>query len=262
MNEELNTQNNEDTEITTFSIKDGTGKEYSIPEVVKSGDTDVNLKELFSIAIGREKSSARKQIKQYESQIQELQHQMDEIVSTKDEELMSKLPEKDRTIRELQKQLDTINKNLSNKDQELSSLFGDFRSERIQREAFNAFSDYDLHNQSQTLKIFMSEADVKFEKDENSKYNTIVSMELPDNKGDTQVYSGGIKDVFSKWIALDSNAYLLRNSLDPGSGSLKTKTKTPSSNKLVFTREEMRNPEYAKDYRAKMKAGVEVRIVD
>ncbi len=247
----------------TWDFEDNHGRTYTLPVSMKQGDAEIPLKELFGHAIAKERKNTRTTIEtQFKGTVDKVKEYEDKIttLTAQIEELQTKGGGDKKTneeITRLQKKLDDEKKRLEG---ESSSNFALFKNEKITNEVLRAMTGYELNNMEDTAELFMRKAKVELVKDEDGKFKTVVKITLPDDKGEYRDYELSPKDAFKKWIELQSNAYLLKNKMTPGGGGRRGAGASGADGKLIYSREELRDPKIQKEYYAKMREGIPVSI--
>jgi len=216
----------ETQEQETFEFVNNHGKAIVIPKVIKSGDQDINIQEILGHAIAKERKQTKEKVtSEYSKYVDELnQYKADyETTATRLKEIEEKdLSQKDKEILELKRQVEGFTKKQKEFEDKASQNFEQFKNERIKGDVLSSFSGYELHNLNHAFNQFKADTKIDFEQDQEGNYKTIVSATLPNEEGAFETVTGTPQEVFSKWIALESNSYLLKNSLKPGGGTSKT----------------------------------------
>jgi hypothetical protein len=96
----------------------------------------------------------------------------------------------------------------------------------------SAFAGFDLCNPMQTAILLEAEGRARVEEkiDNDGKptgfYETRITLNIQNDKGETETIDGTPEELFKRWINLDRNLHHIKNPLNPGAGTRHVNGKT------------------------------------
>jgi hypothetical protein len=191
----------------TFEFKNPqTNQNVILPKTV--GDTD--MKSFLEGVIAKSNEFARKK---YQGELEQLRGQLSEVDQLKAqlEELQNiNLPAKDREAKEYQKNLSKFQQDLEKERAQRTQVESILKAEKLNNALMREAAKYpDIIDIEQTTTLFQAQCSPTLSIDgENVKLSAKLNGEETE-----------LSDAFTKWLASDRNANLLKNKLHPGSGS-------------------------------------------
>lgn len=191
----------------TFEFKNPqTNQNVILPKTV--GDTD--MKSFLEGVIAKSNEFARKK---YQGELEQLRGQLSEVdqIKAQLEELQNiNLPAKDREAKEYQKNLSKFQADLEKERATRTQVETHFKAEKLNNALMREAAKYpDIIDIEQTTTLFQAQCSPTLSIDgENVKLSAKLNGEETE-----------LSDAFTKWLASDRNANLLKNKLNPGSGS-------------------------------------------
>jgi hypothetical protein len=191
----------------TFEFKNPqTNQNVILPKMV--GDTD--MKSFLEGVIAKSNEFARKK---YQSEMDGLRGQLSEAdqLKARIEELENiNLPAKDREAKEQQKSLTKFQKELETERNARTQVESILKTEKLNNALMREASKYpDIIDIEQTTTLFQAQCSPTLSIDGDT-----VKLSAKLNGEETE-----FSEAFTKWLASDRNANLLKNKLNPGSGS-------------------------------------------
>jgi hypothetical protein len=219
-NEVIENKEQEQPELFSYKMND---QELTIPKVIKNADgSTVDLQKIIGHAVGTTKKIERKKIDETKNEYQSLKQEY-ETIAEKLQELETKdLSEVEKENLKLKKQLQEFEKKTKTFEETATQNFQKFENEKIQSDLFRSISGYDLHNSSQTVKLFKADCSPSLIADEDGNYQTKAQVTIQNEKGEFETIEGNPQEVFKLWISQEEQSYLLKNNLKPGGSTSKT----------------------------------------
>ncbi|XDD52509.1 hypothetical protein AB3N59_20380 (plasmid) [Leptospira sp. WS92.C1] len=226
------------------------GNTYNIPKELAQGfgklsaehrTTSSKLKALEEAAKGESPA-----LKELQEKLQQLE--------------LEKLPEKEREAARLGAELKKLSGIIESERKSKERYETLFREKMINTELYSAFSKHNLYDPNQALLLLkaISQPDVVENKD-NGTFNVFLKLDVGDGAGVQQLEPD---DAASKWLALPSNANLLKSNLIPGSGTSVKGGRLTTTGQVAYKRADLAKAEVRQERLEKMKAGIQTMIVD
>lgn len=194
-----------DDEVFTFHDP-RVDRDISLPKKIGDLDTKNFLQGIIEESRRMVRKEFREKISQYESQLSEAQKLHDRI-----EELENAtLPAKDREAKEYQKNLSKFQTDLEKERAQRTQVESILKAEKLNNALMREAAKYpDIIDIEQTTTLFQAQCSPTLSIDGDN-----VKLTAKLNGEETE-----LSDAFTKWLASDRNANLLKNKLQPGSGS-------------------------------------------
>lgn len=189
----------------------------------------VKIPKSLDVLLGHYITSTRNSIEgKYKPLLETLEKDKTELVEVKAE--LDKIKEESMTAEErAQKNAEKRIKEIEAtalKDREESKKFKTlFEKTTIRNDLYGSFGDVKLCNPEQVATLLESEGNARVEEKVDDlgkptgKYETRLTLEITNEKGDIEVIEGTPKAVFQKWINQERNLHHQINNLNPGGNS-------------------------------------------
>ncbi|PKA02439.1 hypothetical protein, partial [Leptospira ellisii] len=130
---------------------------------------------------------------------------------------LEKLPEKEREAARLGAELKKLNGIIESEKKSKERFETLFREKTINTELYSAFSKHSLYDQNQALLLLkaISQPTVVENKDDGS-FKVLLKLDVGDGAGVQELEP---EEAAAKWLAIPTNANLLKSNLIPGSGT-------------------------------------------
>jgi Skp family chaperone for outer membrane proteins len=247
----------------TFTFNDGRAVE--LPKIFEVNGAQVDLSEIINHAGNasrqRTKTDYEAKLRAKDGELATLKGEYETLTAQLTEFQDKSLPAKDKALKDLEAKLKQFETKQSEADAKAKAAFDKFRAERVNNDILRAVnaSGVEFHNPKHAVDHFLSDVRVELG-EENENYTTKVSATLPNTKGEFENVTGKPEEVFGKWVALESNAYLVKNKLAPGGGT----TKGGATGGLVFRKSEVGSiPEVTKAFNEALRTNSSgIKIID
>ncbi|PJZ28743.1 hypothetical protein [Leptospira kmetyi] len=173
---------------------------------------------------------------------------------------LEKLPEKEREAARLGAELKKLNGIIESEKKIRERYENLFREKTINTELYSAFSKHNLYDQNQALFLLkaISQPTV-VENKENGSFKVLLKLDVGDGAGVQELEP---EEAAAKWLALPTNANLLKSNLIPGSGTSVKGGRLTTTGQVAYKRSDLAKPEVRQERLEKMKAGIQTIIVD
>ncbi|AVV51451.1 hypothetical protein [Leptospira santarosai] len=226
------------------------GNTYNIPRELAQGFGKLSAE--FRTASSKLKT-LEEAAKEEHPALKELQEKLQQLE-------LEKLPEKEREAArlgvEIKKLSGVIEAEKRNKER-YESLF---REKSINTELYSALSKHNLYDQNQALLLLkaISQPTV-IENKEDGSFKVFLKLDVGDGAGVQELEP---EEAAAKWLALPTNANLLKSNLIPGSGTSVKGGRLTTTGQVAYKRSDLAKPEVRQERLEKMKAGIQTIIVD
>nr|WP_100765388.1 hypothetical protein [Leptospira ellisii]PJZ92219.1 hypothetical protein CH379_14410 [Leptospira ellisii] len=251
-----NSENNEvgeeagkskDPELAEFKFG---GNTYSIPKELAQGFGKLSAE--FRTASSKLKI-LEESAKDENPALKELQEKLQQLE-------LEKLPEKEREAARLGAELKKLNGIIESEKKSKERFETLFREKTINTELYSAFSKHSLYDQNQALLLLkaISQPTVVENKDDGS-FKVLLKLDVGDGAGVQELEP---EEAAAKWLAIPTNANLLKSNLIPGSGTSVKGGRLTTTGQVAYKRSDLVKPEVRQERLEKMKAGIQTIIVD
>lgn len=251
--------NGENSEVGSDS---GKGKEPELAEYKFGGNT-YNIPKELAQGFGKifsEYRTASSKLKTLEEAAKGENPALKELQEKLQQLELEKLPEKEREAARLGAELKKLNGIIESEKKNKERYETLFREKTINTELYSAFSKHNLYDQNQALFLLkaISQPTV-VENKEDGSFKVLLKLDVGDGAGVQELEP---EEAAAKWLALPSNANLLKSNLIPGSGTSVKGGRLTTTGQVAYKRSDLAKPEVRQERLEKMKAGIQTIIVD
>ncbi|MDA3900054.1 MAG: hypothetical protein PF637_05995 [Spirochaetes bacterium] len=195
----------------------------------KLGETERNM---FNTFLGSKLSAERKKYKEHEEELLTKIAKAENTTGALSQKLQEIEDAKLTDIEKIQKQVKSLaieKESFLEERKQLAEKSGEwekrYKNTLVRNDVYSAFKNHELFNPRQTAELFIAAGNTVVESvtDENDKetgeFRTVMEVAVKDHEGKSKTLRGTPAEVFEKWIEQDENLYLLRNSMNSGSGA-------------------------------------------
>ena len=175
-----------------------------------------------------------------EEQIEKLQSENEEFKGIREEFekiQQEKMTAEERAQLNAQKVIQEHEKKTKEATEKASVWEKLYKETVVRNEIMTSFGDSKLWNPEQVAVLFEKEGNARVEEKvdyagkSTGQYETIVTLNIEDDKGIMELETGTPRELFPKWIKMDRNSHHLQNDLKPGGGTSQ-KVKLQSGEKI------------------------------